>query len=68
MSAPIKTPAQIAMLFGTTTARVRTSLQQNAAGLRKMAISAERKGKPVNGYSAELLNEMAFKTALQALL
>lgn len=49
-------------------ARVRETYRLNAAQLRKMAQRAETTGRKVNGYTAEQLNERAFKMALLAVI
>lgn len=58
---PVKTPAQIAAVYGCTVEQAATLLRKNADVLRGMAERAERTGKKVNGYTAQELRHSAIK-------
>lgn len=56
---PVKTPAQVAALFGCTIEQARAQMTANAAGLRKMEAKARATGKKHSGFTADQLAERA---------
>lgn len=57
---------QIAARFNCTPDQVRAQFAANAADLAKMAATAERKGRKVNGYTAQRLREHAASMAARS--
>lgn len=55
----MKTPSEIAAVFGCTPEQAKTQQLANAAQLREMAAKARATGKKVNGYTAAELDARA---------
>lgn len=65
---PVKTPAEIAAIFGCSVERARLQLTRNLDGLRSMQARAIRTGRLVNNYTADELavHVARFEKALAA--
>lgn len=69
MTIAIKTPAEIAAMFGGDVERTRATLRFNAAQMAGFAQrAAAAKNRVFRGWTAEQWNEKAFATAIQAAL
>jgi hypothetical protein len=63
---PFQSIAVIAARFGVSEDRIRQQFRDNAADLAAMAAKARSKGRKVNGYTAEQLDEHARVIAARA--
>lgn len=63
-----RTATEVAAILGASEERVRLTYRKDAEQLAKMAAKATRSGRKVNGYTAEQLNETAFRAALLAVV